>query len=124
MDGFELSFLAEAGFDEKITVVELVIKALINVIKEYQKAKKTSPETISDIKADTAKAMESAFAFVEDAFGEGQEMILFVTELTRTLECALFLVEVPNEKYLKYSEEYLTDKRKQELLNEIEQGWK
>ncbi len=116
--------LLKAGFDEKITVVELVIKALINVIIEYQKAKKTSPETISDIKADTAKAMESAFAFVEDAFGEGQEMILFVTELTRTLECALFLAEVPNEKYLKYSEEYLTDKRKQELLNEIEQGWK
>ena len=97
---------------------------MINVIKDYQKAKSASAENISDKKADTAKAMESAFSFIEDAFGEGQEMILFVTELTRTLECALFLVEVPNEKYLKYSEEYLTDKRKQELLNEIEQGWK
>ena len=56
---------------------------------------------------------------MEDAFGEGEEMVIFVTGLTMNTDCVLFLAEHPSEKYLKYSERLLIGTRRGELLSEI-----
>ncbi len=64
-------------------------------------------------------ALENAFDFVERAFEGGQEMVVFVTELTLRPEAALFLAKHPSERYLRYNEQFLTGTRKAELLAEL-----
>ena len=109
--------LLKAGFDERITVVELIITALLNRVGEYFSKKDSAGP--GDIKSSVAAALESAFTFIEEAFTSGSEMVLFVTELSISTEAVLFLMESPSEKYLKYSKEYLTGSRRGELLSEI-----
>lgn len=66
-----------------------------------------------------ARALEHAFDFMEQAFENGQEMVVFVTELTLGTESAQFLSEHTCERYLKYNEELLIGTKKAELLAEL-----
>lgn len=68
----------------------------------------------------TGKALEYAFDFMEKAFENGEEMVLFVTELTVNAASALFLSEHESGKYEKYKEQLLVGTRKAELLSELE----
>ncbi|MCI8634386.1 MAG: AAA family ATPase [Eubacterium sp.] len=66
-------------------------------------------------------ALEYAFDFAEEAFGQSEEMVLFVTELTVQKEAASFLTEYTCERYLKYNKQLLIGTRKSELLSELRQ---
>lgn len=68
---------------------------------------------------DMAKELEYAFDFMEEAFDNGQEMVVFVTELTLGADSARFLAEHTCERYLKYNEQLLIGTRKAELLSEL-----
>lgn len=72
-------------------------------------------------KEEWAGKLEYAFDFIEEAFCEGEEMIIFVTELTMSQESVLFLADYHCERYLKYSERLLVGSRKQALLWEMEE---
>lgn len=67
------------------------------------------------------KKLEYAFDFMEEAFGEGEEMVIFVTELTMSQESVLFLADAPCGRYMKYSEKLLVGTRKRALLSELEE---
>lgn len=67
----------------------------------------------------TLEALEHAFDFMEQAFENGQEMVVFVTELTLGTEAVLFLSEHTCERYLKYNQELLIGTKKAELLSQI-----
>lgn len=69
-----------------------------------------------------AEKLEHAFDFLEEAFGDGEEMVIFVTELTISRESVLFLADHHCDRYLKYSEELLAGRRKKALLSELERG--
>lgn len=66
------------------------------------------------------ECMEHAFDFMEGASMLGEEMILFVTELTLNEGSVRFLAECPCERYLKYNQELLIGTRRRELLSELE----
>lgn len=66
-----------------------------------------------------SKALEAAFDFVETAFENGEEMVVFVTELTMTETSAKFLGDYTCERYLKYNQELLIGTRRRELLSEL-----
>ena len=68
---------------------------------------------------DAAQALEYAFDFMENAFENGEEMVVFVTELTINSESALFLAEHTSERYLKYNEQLLIGTRRAQLLSEL-----
>ncbi len=68
----------------------------------------------------TKAAIEAAFDFMEAAFQNGQEMVVFVTELTLLPEAALFFTEHPCARYQKYNEELLIGTKRAELLQELE----
>lgn len=87
---------------------------------EAKKGFEQKKKEMEQKKEQAKSAMANAFSFIEQAFEGGQEMVLFVTELTVTAESVQFLSEVPNEKYLKYSEELMIGTRRQELLTEME----
>lgn len=59
-------------------------------------------------------ALENGFAFIEKAFGEGQEMVLFVSGLTRNANAMRFIGNHGCRPFLHYSEKLLY--RKQERL--------
>ncbi len=71
-------------------------------------------------KKSTGEVLEHAFDFVEEAFAGGEEMVIFVTELTVTAESAFFLGQYTCERYQKYNRELLIGTRRRELLSELE----
>lgn len=110
--------LMKAGFDERISVVNLLLDAMKEPLKELFETKCFTDTPQSEA---LATAMMHAFDFLEDAFGtEGtQEMLLFVTGLTMCKEAAVFLAMNPQPKYMKYNELLLGGGRRQQLLQEI-----
>ena len=65
------------------------------------------------------RALEHAFDFMEQAFERGQELVVFVTELTMNNDAALFLSAHACERYKAYSSELLAGTRRAELLSEL-----
>ena len=76
-------------------------------------------ETLEDAEKKAMNALEHAFDFMEQAFENGEEMVVFVTELTLSPETAMFLAEHTCERYMTYNEQLLIGKRKRELLSEL-----
>lgn len=67
-----------------------------------------------------AAALEHAFAFMAAAFGESQEMVVFVTELTVNFYSAKFIAENGSDQYYVYNRGLLFSERQQGILNEID----
>lgn len=65
------------------------------------------------------ETLEHAFTFMEQAFSDGQEMVVFVTELTITPEIAVFLSEHRIERYETYKNQLLIGTKRAEILSEI-----
>ena len=110
--------LMKAGFDERLSVVNLLLDALKEPLCGLFGTKRFTDTPESEA---VFAALTNAFDFLEDAFGsEGsQEMLLFVTGLTRCKEAAVFLAMNPLPKYMKYNEELLGGGRRQKLLQEL-----
>ena len=70
---------------------------------------------IANIKA----RLENLFQFVEEAFENGQEMLILVTELTVRYYCAKFISKFGCDAYFKHNQNLMFYQRKQELLTEI-----
>ena len=64
-------------------------------------------------------ALEAAFDFMERAFAESQEMVVFVTELTVNPVSHAFLTENGCERYFQYNKDLLLDHRKAALQQEL-----
>ena len=68
----------------------------------------------------TASAtLEAAFDFMEQAFAESQEMVVFVTELTLSPAAHAFITENGCERYFQYNKDLLLDHRKAALQQEL-----
>lgn len=73
-------------------------------------------------KAETTKNyINNSLEFCNNAFGEKQEMVLLVTELTADTSCSHFLSRYGSEKYFNYNKALLINERQIELIQEIEQ---
>ena len=64
-------------------------------------------------------ALEAAFDFMEQAFEESQEMVVFVTELTLSPAAHAFITETGCDRYFKYNKDLLLDHRKAALQQEL-----
>lgn len=72
---------------------------------------------------DKAGAMlDNAFAFLESAAGEGQELVLFVTELTSGYDTSWFIENFGCEAYFRYNRELLFDETHERILREIKEN--
>ena len=63
--------------------------------------------------------MEAAFDFMEQAFAESQEMVVFVTELTLAPAAHAFITENGCPRYFQYNKDLLLDHRKAALQQEL-----
>ena len=79
--------------------------------QEFQKEVEGRGALASDLLA----RLERAFSFVLDSFGDGQELLLLVSGLTRSPLAAAFLSEHPCKAYLQYSEKLLFRRQERQL---------
>ena len=96
-------FLGDAAFDE--------VKAMFD-------RENAAREQITD---HTGEMLENAFRFLEDAFGESQEMVAFVTELNANYYSTKFIRENGSEMYYRYNKGLLFDERQQEIVRQMDE---
>lgn len=68
----------------------------------------------------TGQALQNVFDFMEKVFGEGQELVMFVTELNADPYSIGFIRENGCDSYYKYNKKLLFDQENREILRELE----
>lgn len=101
----ELRRANAAGTQEAFDLLREQFRALA---EDREKAQQTA-----------SAALEAAFDFMEQAFAESQEMVVFVTELTVNPVSHAFLTENGCERYFQYNKDLLLDHRKAALQQEL-----
>ncbi len=69
--------------------------------------------------ADTGKWFDCAFRFLEEALGQGQELVLFVTEITAGYDASWFVEHFGCDAYFRHNRELLLDNRRTRLQGRI-----
>ena len=70
---------------------------------------------------ETGRALQNAFDFLESAFGDSQEMIIFVTELNTNPYSIQFISENGCDSYYKYNKKLLFEEEQMSILKELEE---
>ena len=89
----------------------------------YQLLKKDFDGQSSELAKDARKAgssLSNVFEFVEEVFGEGQEVLILVTELTSNTQTARFISRFGSDAYFRHNKDLLFYERQKELILEIE----
>ncbi len=73
-----------------------------------------------ELLSEGGKALEYAFDFMEAAFGDSQEMTVFITELNTSYYSVNFLKEYECERYYQYNERLLFKDREDEIKLRID----
>lgn len=85
-------------------------------VKEWFAGKRDSYEALWD---ETGVMLEHGFDFMEAAFGDGQEMVIFVTNLNTSYHGVRFLQEYECSRYYQYNKKLLFEDREGELKKRI-----
>lgn len=72
-------------------------------------------ESVSDV-------FDNAFRFMEDAFGESQEMAAFVTELNADYYSVWFIKENGNDRYYRHNKGLLFDERSRNIVRQMDEA--
>ena len=84
---------------------------------EFVKETERREQTIAEV----SENLECAFDFMERAFGESQEMVVFITELTVNFYAAKFLSENESGRFYKYNKGLLANERRASIISGIEE---
>ncbi len=91
-------------------------------MQAFLSEKKNFEEAVFRMKADTAAAgrrLSNLFNFVDDCFGNGNEMLILITELTINYYSARFIAEKGCEEYYKFDKKFQLYDRNKELMSEV-----
>lgn len=110
---------------EKLLAFENQIKGLglqdkDEVFQEVKTIFSNEVQTRQTIIDTSTYELDNAFLFLEEAFGAGQEMVIFITELTTNFYSVKFISENGSEKYYQYNKELLFDEKQKSILKDIE----
>ena len=72
-------------------------------------------EDIRDRAEQTEDKLKQAFWFIESCFGQGQEMTLFMTELTRNANAMAFIAEYGSDDFLRFSDVLMFESQEEKL---------
>ena len=123
--------LSEKQETQELFVIQMLENFSLTVRKEhitdtengFRRIKELFGEMVEKRKAyagQISRELERAFAFMGDCFGDGQEMVLFVTGLTRNGHASAFIGEYGCEPYFACSEKLLYRKQEKKLQEECE----
>ena len=125
LDGLRGYFKKSAAERERTDAMYAALKDAAGETADRAAARAAFERQLNVLEAseqETLGAVEYAFDFMERAFLNGQEMVVFVTELAMDGTAALFLAEHACERYTRYGAELLIGTKKAELLSEIERN--
>ena len=89
----------------------------MNVIREeFQKEIEKREAILEQAK----EQLKIAFDFMEENFGQSQEMVIFLTELTANYYSMNYIREYGSEEYYRYHKDLLLSERKEELIRDIQ----
>lgn len=92
-------------------------------LKAFEFANDAFNKMTTDLKkkADSVgKHLDNVFGFLEEVFGDGQEMLIFVAELTVSFYGSQFIRRFGCKEYFRHNKKLLFYDRQQEILNELE----
>ena len=90
----------------------------------FQIIKKNYNDRVKDLSKDAQgvkKQLSNMFLFSEDTFGDGQELLIIVTELTANYNSARFISEFGCDEYFRHNKELLFYERQREIIARIEE---
>lgn len=94
-----------------------------NPAKAFEIVKDDFNKRVADLKAASAvtgKRLSNMFAFSEEVFGDGNEMLVIVTELTVNCHSAAYISKFGCKEYFAHNKELLFFERHKEIAMEIE----
>ena len=110
----------------------------INALEDYrqrlQREEITAPEAAMDavrgwfggevekrrsLGAETGTQFDNAFRFLEQTFGQGQELVIFVTEVTAGYDTSWFVENFGCDAYFRHNKELLFDDTRHRIREEI-----
>lgn len=97
-----------------IRFLEEVRKSILNNNGDFDAVKKSFNELVVAEKNNSKNVSDElhyAFEFINKAFSDGNEMLIFVTNLTANQSAAAFLTRNPSEDYQKYHKELMIENR-------------
>ena len=120
--------------DEQYTVKSTIAALEVELLLLVEKQPKNAAEAFAVLKEDfdsrtkalkkhvddTGEKLSNAFKFCEDAFGEGQEILIFITELTISSRAAQFISRYGCKEYFAHNKELLFYERQKEIIIELE----
>lgn len=137
-----------APFDERLSVIGLLISRLGDIFSEVKAVDDQVTKTYEELKTkkalegeldeqirtafeeqtavrermidEASENLECAFDFCETAFGESQEMVVFITELTVNRYSSWFIGENGCDRYYKYNKGLLFHERQQSILKDMD----
>ena len=95
---------------EQLEGYDLILKGEHIRENGFDRIRQLFGEQVQEFEAlteETSRKVHRAFAFAEDCFGEGQELVLLVTDLTRSREAMAFLTEKGSPDFLRHSDALL-----------------
>lgn len=108
--------LRDVPFDEKLSIIGLVTDALHTEFRAWSEETGKAKE---DLAASANRHLENAFDFMNRTFGKGQEMVLFLTELSNGYHALRFIRENGSDAYYEYSKLLLLKDRAEALREEL-----
>ena len=109
-------------------------EAVLGFLRKYVDAQADFPTMkdgydtlVADMKQEasrTGEKLSTLFSFVKEVWGEGQEMLVLVTELTIGHDSSRFIARCGSEPYETYSASLKFYERKLEILKKGEELWK
>ena len=117
--------------DQVKRAVLLALDAYASDIEEKKLAKEAAFERVKELfgeetqkrEQELKKAsleLEYAFDFMEETFGDSQEMVSFITELNANCYSLRFLQENECDRYYRYNKGLLFDETNQEILKQMD----
>ncbi|MDD3221465.1 MAG: AAA family ATPase [Clostridia bacterium] len=110
-----------------------IAQHLMNKLEEYIKMVRNGGDfeaVKTDFNGEAAKRQEmithwksgfdNSFGFIEAAFGESQEMVVFITELNSSHYALWFIGENGCEKYYQYNQGLLLGERQRSIMSDIQ----
>jgi MoxR-like ATPase len=113
--------------ESEITLLERYAQALASVSGGGEAEMDTlrslfaqETEKLEKLSIDAARHFDNAFRCLEEALGQGQELVIFVTEITAGYDTSWFVEHYGCDAYYRHNRELLFDDRRAAIRRELE----
>ena len=101
--------------------VKGTVSAENSEFEEVKRLFEKEADTREDLIERTSETLTHVFDFMEDAFGESQEMVALITELNANYYSVWFIKEYGCDSYYRYNKGLLFQERHQSITREMDE---